>query len=125
MKLRRLGLIGALSFCAACASVPQAGPCEAKEWLGTIRVAKRASIADVKPKYLSIVDIKTAPAAAKEGVLQWIDVELRRIENEIRPSDEIWYFREEKCPGCGWYREGYSLIRGCTIVDEITLSDDV
>lgn len=42
---------------------------------------------------------------------------------KAQPNDELWYFREEKCPGCGWYREGYALIRGCSIIDEITLSD--
>lgn len=117
-------VVASLMLCAGCASRMQ-GTCDAKEWLGRIVVAKRAAIDDVKPKYLSIVDFATLPDASKPGVLEWIDGEVRRIQAEARPGDEVWYFREEKCRGCRWYREGYALIRGCTVVDEVTLSDDM
>ncbi len=82
-------------------------------------------MADVKPRYFSIVEIDTIPDAAHDGVEAWIDEEIRRVGAKAEPDDELWYFREEKCPGCGWYREGYVLIRGCAIVDEIILSDDM
>jgi hypothetical protein len=99
--------------------------CPATEWLRSTTVAKRAVIADIRPKYLSLVDLSGLPEPAREGVFAWIDTEVARLESKIRTGDELWYFREEKCLGCGWYREGYALVRGCIVVDEATLSDEM
>ena len=90
-----------------------------------VPVTKRATLDEVKPKYLSIVETATIPEVAQTGVVAWIDNEIERFRAEAQPNDEVWYFREEKCPGCRWYREGYALVRGCIVVDEITLSDDM
>ncbi len=113
-----------LSLLGCRATVPDTG-CNAREWLATAVVAKRATLDEVKAKYLSIIDIGSVPAAAQPGVVSWIDEEVRRLHEKAQPRDEVWYFREEKCPRCGWYREGYALIRDCMVVDEITLSDDM
>ncbi|HEX3577927.1 MAG TPA: hypothetical protein VHY33_05115 [Thermoanaerobaculia bacterium] len=74
---------------------------------------------------MKIVDIGTVPAAAQAGVVKWIDDEVLRLSAKRLPGDELFYFREEKCDKCHWFREGYVLIRGCDVVDQITLSDDM
>ena len=108
----------------ACSSTGQ-DQCAARQWLAAAIVARRATLADVKPKYLSIVEIEAIPDAAQAGVVAWVDDEVARLRAKAQPHDQVWYFREEKCPGRSWYREGYALARGCTVVDEITLSDDM
>ncbi len=67
----------------------------------------------------------TLPEAARAGAMKWIDDEIARVSGKRQSGDELWHFREEKCDHCQWYREGYALIRGCEIVDEITISDDM
>lgn len=109
----------------ACTSAGRQDECTARQWLGTATVARRTTLDDVKPKYLSMVQIASIPDGAQPGVVAWIDEEVTRVRAKAQPQDEVWYFREEKCPGCGWYREGYALVRGCTVVDEITLRDDM
>jgi hypothetical protein len=90
--------------------------------------AKLAQMADVKPRYLKEVALEKMPSLPEEaraGVVAWIDSEVTRVSAKQQPGDELWYFREEKCPNCHWYREGYALIRGCEVVDEITIRDDM
>ena len=99
--------------------------CASRDRLAAAAEAHRATIDDVKPRYLSIVEIDTLPASARHGVEAWADSEIRRVRTKVQPTDELWYLREEKCSGCGWYRESYALIRGCAIVDEITLREDM
>jgi hypothetical protein len=86
---------------------------------------RRSTFDEIKPRYLKTVDIDSLPAVARRGVIDWVDKEVARLSAERKTGDEIFYFREEKCANCHWFREGYILIRGCDIVDEITLSDDM
>lgn len=109
----------------ACSLVGSQQECTARQWLDTAIVAERATLEDVKPRYLRMVEIATVPATAQPGVIAWIDDEIARVRAKAQPHDQVWYFREEKCARCGWYREGYALVRGCTVIDEITLSDDM
>jgi hypothetical protein len=120
--MRALATIALALIVASCSSRPR---CNAREWLSSAVVARRAALADVKNKYLKDVELKTLPEAARAGVLAWVDSEVARFQSKETAGDELWYFREEKCPGCGWYREGFALVRGCTVVDEITLKDDM
>jgi disulfide oxidoreductase YuzD len=56
----KLVVVASLMLCLSCASRMQ-GACEAKEWLGTILVAKRAAIDEVRAKYLSIAHCQRFP----------------------------------------------------------------
>ncbi len=107
----------------SCASGPAADRCSVKAWLNTALQAQRSQFEDIKPRYLKIVDIETVPEAARPAGIEWIDKEVAKLSAEQKPGDELWYFREDKCSGCHWYREGYVLVRGCEVVDELTLSD--
>lgn len=121
--VRRAYALSLLLACLAFGCTARPAPCPATAWLATAVEAKRATLDDVKPRYLSMVGIETVPAGARAGVEAWVDEEVRRVRAEAQPNDALWYFRVEKCAGCGWYREGYALIRGCAVVDEITLLD--
>jgi len=90
-----------------------------------VAVAKRSGLAEIKKTYLEDVGLETLPEAARPGVVAWVDGEVARLQSKETAGDEVWYFREEKCPGCGWYREGFALVRGCTVIDEVTLKDDM
>jgi hypothetical protein len=120
--MRAFATIALALIVASCSSRPR---CHVREWLSSAVVAKRASFEDVKNKYLKDVELETLPEAARPGVVAWVDGEVARVQSRETAGDELWYFREEKCPGCGWYREGFALVRGCTVVDEITLKDDM
>ena len=112
----------ALLACASCASSPQ---CPARTWLNTTVESHRAQLEGIRDHYLTLVDINSVPVAARAGVIEWVDKEIARLRAERQEGDEVWYFREEKCSGCKWYREGYALVRGCRIVDDVTLTDDM
>jgi hypothetical protein len=107
---------------ASCASRPR---CSAREWLSSAVVAKHAAFSEIKKQYLGDVELETLPEAARPGVVAWVDREIARVLSKQVAGDELWYFREEKCPGCGWYREGFALVRGCDVIDEITIEDDM
>lgn len=117
--------VSLLLMCSTFGCISQRVPCTSRTRLAAAAEARRATLGDVKPRYLSIVEMDTVPAGARGGVEAWVDQEIGRVRAKAQPNDELWYFREEKCSGCGWYRAGYALIRGCVIVDEITLSDDM
>lgn len=101
--------------------------CAARAWLDDTVESRRAQLDEVRARYLKDVepDLAGVPAEARVGVVEWIDDEVSRLSGQYRPGDELWYFREEKCPGCGWYRSGYALVRGCEVVDEIIISDEM
>lgn len=112
---------------ASCAS-QKASSCGSRDWLASAHTSRPSSYSDIRERYLAAVrldDMKTLPEAARQGVIAWIDDEIARLRGKQQAGDELWYFYEEKCPGCGWYREGLALIRGCTVVDEITIRDDM
>jgi hypothetical protein len=52
-------------------------------------VAGRETLDDVKPKYLSIIEIGTSPEAAQPGVVAWIDEEVARVRAKAQPEDEV------------------------------------
>jgi hypothetical protein len=110
---------------ASCASSRSNIPCAAKDWLDASVESHLADIGDIKTRYLKIVDLQSVPVAARAGVVEWIDNEVNKLAAQQKAGDQLWYFREEKCPGCHWYREGFALVRGCEIVDTVTLNDDM
>jgi|SRR6185436_10659490 len=120
--MRTLVTIALALIVASCAAQPR---CIARDWLSFAVVAKRADFVEIKKQYLHDVKLQTLPEAARPGVVAWVDGEIARVQSKEAAGDELWYFREEKCPGCGWYREGFALVRGCRVVDEITLKDDM
>jgi len=120
--MRAVAAISLAFIVASCASRPS---CSAREWLSSAVVAKRSAFVEIKKQYLEDVDLETLPEAARPGVVAWVDGEIARVHSKEKAGDELWYFREEKCPGCGWYREGFALVRGCNVIDEITLKDDM
>src|SRR3954453_13954367 len=87
--------------------------------------SRHSTFEEIKSRYLKKVDVDSVPQRARGSVVEWIDKEIARLSMERRAGDELWYLREEKCNNCHWFREGYVLIRGCEIVDEIILSDDM
>lgn len=113
---------------AACASSATNVECSSREWLAAIPEASHAQLSEIKPRYLKVIDLDgepKLPESARGGAVKWIENEIARVSSKRQPGDELWHFREEKCDHCHWYREGYALIRGCEIVDEITISDDM
>jgi hypothetical protein len=83
-------------------------------------------MSDVKPRYLKVVALDGMPGLPQEarvGLMKWIDTEVARLSSKQQLGDELWHFREEKCPHCHWYREGYALVRACEVLDEITIAD--
>jgi hypothetical protein len=123
--MRTLIFILTLSMAACVSSQPSNTECPSRAWLkGTVE-SHLSRFEEIKPRYLKVIDIDTVPAAARSGVLAWIDDQVRRISEQRVPGDELWHFREEKCTGCHWYREGFALIRDCNVVSEITLADDM
>jgi hypothetical protein len=102
--------------------------CVSRERLASARTSRLSSYSDIRGRYLAAAKLdetKTLPEAARQGVIVWIDNEIARLRGKEKAGDELWYFYEEKCPRCGWYREGLALIRGCTVVDEIAIRDDM
>jgi hypothetical protein len=123
--LLRTLLIAIVLFSASCASQ---GKCGAREWLARAEVSHPSSYSAIRKQYLASVrldEMKTLPEAARQGVIAWIDGQIDRLKRQQQAGDELWYFNEEKCPRCGWYREGLALVRGCDVVDEITIKDDM
>jgi hypothetical protein len=120
--MRAVATISLALILASCASPPH---CTAREWLSAAVVAKRSAFVEIKKKYLKDVELEALPEAARPGVVAWVDGEIARVQSKEQAGDELWYFREEKCPDCGWYREGFALVRGCNVIDEITLKDDM
>ncbi len=65
------------------------------------------------------------PDNSAEGRLQleeWFDRVWPGFEAQAEPGDEIWFYRHLD-PMIGW-REGFVLIRDCTIVAEMTTRND-
>jgi hypothetical protein len=120
--MRALATAALALIVTSCASQPR---CTAREWLSSAVLARPAAFAEIKKQYLEDVKLETVPEAARPGVVAWVDGEISRVHSKERAGDQLWYFREKKCPDCGWYREGFALVRDCSVVDEITLKDDM
>ena len=123
MHSRSVVIFTVLMMAYACAAVPP--KCAARNRLSHAERSHLASVSEIKPRYLSLVKIETINEPGRTGVIEWVDREIAKLRQRMLPGDEVWYFREEKCPNCHWYREGYALIRGCRVVEEITLNDDM
>ena len=124
--MRTVAIVLGIVFLSCASARPH--HCEARDWLSHAMTAKPTTYDDIERQYLREVNLDampTLPPEAREGVMAWIHGEIRRVQGKQRAGDELWYFREEKCPGCHWYREGLALVRGCTVVDEIVISDDM
>jgi hypothetical protein len=86
-------------------------------------LVRSVTLEQIRAESLSQVEAETLPAAARRGLEEWIDAELRKLAATKEPRDEIWYYKYEKC--CGWYRGGYYLIRGDCIVAELNTREDM
>ena len=65
------------------------------------------------------------PPEGRAAVENLFDDGFETLRAEQANGAEIWSFRYEKCPGCGWYRAGYVAVRGCRIVFELETSDEM
>lgn len=84
---------------------------------------RRVSLDQIRAEYLEAVEAATLPPEPRRGVEAWIDDQIASMRSRIRPGDEIWYYKYEKC--CGWYRAGYVAIRSGCPVFEINTREDM
>lgn len=77
----------------------------------------------MRAEYLQEVQADAMPPTAKKVVEDWIDAQISTLTTHLRESDEIWYYKYEKC--CGWYRAGYVVIRAGCPVFEINTREDM
>jgi hypothetical protein len=107
-------------FAGSCAAVRSSQSCS--EPVDHSTLVRSVTLEQIRAEYLSQVEAETLPAAPRHALEEWIDTELRKLAATMKPHDEIWYYKYEKC--CGWYRGGYYLIRGeCIVADLNTLED--
>jgi hypothetical protein len=126
-QMRGIPIVLLFTLLASCKSTSAAPSCPSKDWLASAVTARQSSFAEIKTIYLQHADLehKKLPQSARDGVIAWIDNEISKLRAKQEPGDQLWYFREEKCQGCYWYREGLALVRACRVIDEITISDDM
>lgn len=65
------------------------------------------------------------PPEGRAAIANLFDEEFERLAAAETRGDQIWFWREEKCPGCGWYRDGYAAIRDCRVTYRFTASDEM
>ena len=80
-------------------------------------LVRQVTVAQIRSEYLAQVDAKSLPEQPCRIVEEWIDREIAALLEKKQPTDELWYYKYEKC--CGWYRAGYYLVRGWCIAGEI------
>jgi len=61
----------------------------------------------------------------RDALQKWIDDQVADFRRKLAPGDQVWFYREEKCDHCGWYREGYLGVRGCAVVAELNTLEDM
>lgn len=111
-------LLAALSlFAMSCAALR---PCAAREATRYAKIAKQTSYAEMKQDALN-----SWGADAPQSLVEWLDGEIHRLQAQQLPSDELWFRREEKGAGSGWYTDTYLLIRGCKVVATVETRDDM
>jgi hypothetical protein len=127
-------IIGAVRlFAIALASLTMSGcvsmlrPCDGSSYPSFFRhsLVRRVTLAEVKRDWLAGMEIGTLPAEAQAGVIQSVEKSIETFRMKTLPTDELWTYRFEKCPGCRWYTEGVVALRGSCIEAELTLRDDM
>jgi len=72
---------------------------------------------------LTEMELESLPQAAQEYVRKQMSDDFDRLVAKKQPADGLWRYRLEKC--CGWYTEGFRVLRGCETVAELVTSDEM
>jgi hypothetical protein len=107
----------------SCASRVAVTPCVARVWRSSLALSKPSELSDIKRQYIENEKIERFSDEIRSRLVRQLDNQVAHLLAARRPGDELWYFRERKCAGCGWYGEGFALVRGCDVIDKINFSD--
>lgn len=89
----------------------------------TSNLIRRVRIDDVARETKLALEVDTVTGEARDALVEWVDQQAEDLRSQIQPGDELWLYRMEKC--CGWYREGYALIRGHCLVADFNIREDM
>jgi hypothetical protein len=118
--------IASLLLTAACAAQGVASCPESSAWpVSPKSLSRRVDIGDIPREVMNSRTFTDLAGAPKEAMQGWIDGQVALLKAKLQPGDQVWFYREEKCDRCGWYREGYIVVRGCSAVAELTTSDEM
>ena len=80
-------------------------------------------VARERKAFVQSLELGSLPVEAREAVEGEFHVQFDRLEAAMAAGAQVWAFRYDKCPDCGWYREGYVAVRECQIVYEMETLD--
>ena len=86
-------------------------------------VRRVADVHGERDAFLKTLRLESLPAPARESVESEFGAQFDQLEAERVAGAEVWAFRYDKCPRCGWFREGYVAVRDCKIVYELETLD--
>ena len=76
-----------------------------------------------RSEFVRSLGLESLPATAHEAVERTFNDQFDQLEAAEAAGAQVWAFRYDKCPNCGWYREGYVAVRDCEILYELETLD--
>jgi hypothetical protein len=114
-----------LTVAIACSGNSYAPACRGAGWT-MFPDSLRREVVDVpreRDVVLRSLELQSLPKEVRDAVArEWID-RFSQLERAQAAGAVVWSFRYDKCPGCGWYREGYVAVRKCEVVYELDTRD--
>lgn len=126
MKTMRLCAITlTLLVLSGCASTLR--PCDGTSYpsFSKFSLVRKVTLAEVKRSWIVAMDLGTLPPDVQADVIKSVEVDIDEFHTRTLPTDELWVYRFEKCPGCGWYTEGVVAVRSSCIAANLKMKDDM
>ena len=116
-----------LLLATSCGSFEQRPRCRGQQWsIPADSLQKRVDDVDGEFRsFLRSLGLETLPAEARLAVERDFAARFAELAAAKRQGADVWSFRYEKCPDCGWYRAGYIALRDCRVVHEVETKDDM
>jgi hypothetical protein len=114
-----------LVLAVSCVSLEHPPRCGGEQWdIPADSLQKRVDDLNGELKVLlRSLELGTLPAEARKSVEQDFADRFKPLAKARAEGAEIWSFRYDKCPNCGWHRAGYVAVRDCRIVYEFETLD--
>src|SRR5438477_3164255 len=97
-----IGLALAIIGCAS----SRASSCpETPDWPASPKSLVRQVAVDAIPgEFMDRELNRTTTGKMRESLEQFAVEETAKLKSKLQPGDQVWFYREEKCSGCGWFR---------------------
>jgi hypothetical protein len=122
----RIMALAPLLLAAACASREATSCPGAPSWpVSPKSLARRVNVDEISTAFMRSPELADLSGESRDAAQKWIDGEVSKLVSKLQPGDQVWFYREEKCNQCGWFREGYVAIRGCEFVAELNTLEEM